>query len=573
LNRLPSSRTHRVDQYAADVLAGKILAGPLVRLACERHERDRARAEAEPGWYQFDEGRANHIFQFIEGCLRLPDVLDVKGEPQAFILLPWQAFAIGSLFGWVDSRGYRRFREGYIEAGKGCGKTPLLAAVGLYGLMMDGERAAEIYAAAADQEQAMIMFRDAVRIGQASPELNDPDNPELQYDGGVHIWQIRHPATMSSFRTFSREGGQKSGHRPHMGLVDELHENPSPETSVKIRAGAKRRPQPMFVEITNSGFDRTSICWQRHEHARKILERAIEDEQLFGYVCSLDEGDDPLEDESCWPKTNPSIGVSVTEEYLRRQVANAKNIQAETNNVLRLNFCVWTQADSRAINIQQWLACKPMPSDDELATAEYSCGCLDMGETDDFTAFGRLWVLRDGRVAFKCRYWIPYAALQRYPDRPYDQWQRQELLTVTEGDVTDYEVVRAVVVEDFQRYGLQSLFYDPKSALETAQILKGHGIDVVKVPQGWALTEAIKRTLALVTAGDICHGDEAILTWMASNLVVTDGQRGDKRIAKERAADKIDGMAALITGIEGAVVRRERVPDAQFQVMVFGGRS
>lgn len=563
---------HRVHQYAADVLSGAILAGPLVRLACERHQRDLERASSDPTWYRFDVRRANSTIEFIETCLRLPDMVDAVGEPQPFLLLPWQVFVVGSLFGWVDRQGYRRFREGYIEAGKGCGKTPLAAAIGLYGLMMDGERSAQIYAAASDQEQASLMFGDAVQIARCSPALNDEESPELEFDGGAHIWMIRHPASLSYFRTFSRESGQKSGTRPHMGLLDELHEHPSPEASIKIRAGAKRRPQPMFLEITNSGFDRTSICWQRHEHARKVVERVIEDEQLFSYVCALDEKDDPLADEGCWIKTNPSLPLAPSVEYLRRQVVNAKNIQAETNNVLRLNFCVWTQQDSRAINREQWQGCKPMPTEAELTAAEYCCGALDLGETDDFTAFAKLWVLRDGRIAVKLRYWLPEAAVHRYPNRPYDVFRRLGYLTVTDGNETDFARVRSSILEDCERYGLQSVFYDPKSALETAQILQGHGVDIVKIPQGWAMTEAIKRTLSLIATGDLCHGADPILDWMADNLVVLTGERGDRRIAKEKSGDKIDGIAAVITGIEGAIVRRERLPEPQYEVQIYGGR-
>jgi phage terminase large subunit-like protein len=387
--------THRVDRYAEAVLDGGVLAGPLVRMACARHFRDRERGAAG-GWFRFSEDHANLILEFFEDVLRLPDAVDAMGDPMPFRLdvgSQFWAFVLGSGFGWVDDKGLRRFREWYIEAGKGTAKTPVLAGVGLYGMMNDGERAAEIYAAAADQDQAMIMFRDAVRIAQASPQLEN----DLEYDGGAHIWQIRHPESLSFFRTFSRESGQKSGTRPHMGLLDELHEHPSGETSTKIRAGAKRRPQPLFAEITNSGYDRTSICWQRHEHSRRVMERVIEDERLFAYVCALDEGDTPLTDQGCWPKTNPYIGVTVTAEYLQRQVENAKNIAAEMNNVLRLNFCVWTQQHTRAIRIEDWLKCQPMPPASELVGVD-CYGCMDMGETDDFSAFGLVWALDDGRV-------------------------------------------------------------------------------------------------------------------------------------------------------------------------------
>lgn len=555
---------HRVDAYAAGVLSGAIVAGPYVRLACERHVRDR---EAQGFGYRFDAARADHAIAFFETVLKLPDLLDDDGQPKPFKLRPWQAFIIGSLFGWVDSAGWRRFREAYIEVGKGNGKTPLCAGIGLYGLVMDGERAAEIYAAAADQDQAQILFRDAVRIAQASPDLW----PILTLSGGEHIWKIDHKPSLSFFKTFSRESGAKSGTRPHMGLLDELHEHGTPQISIKVRAGAKRRQQPLFVEITNSGYDRLSICWQHHEHSRKIVERVLDDEQWFAYVCALDERDDPLKDESCHVKANPNLGVSIFHEYLRRQVKNATNIPGETNTVLRLNFCVWTQQDNRAIDMAHWRACRPMPPETELVGAP-CFGCLDLGETDDFTAWGALWVLEDGRLAVRMRYWIPEGALERYPDRPYDVWRRDGRLEVCGQEVTDYEAVRAAILEDHAALGMQSVFYDTRTARETAQILTAAGVDMVPMTQGFALNEAIKRLLSMVVSGDLCHGDDPILSWMADNTVVLTGIRGEKRLAKERAPDKIDGIAALVMGIEGALIRRERTPPPEYPVFFVGGR-
>lgn len=556
---------HRVDAYAASVLAGETVAGPYVRQACERHVRDRARAALQPDWYQFSADRADHALSFIEECLRLPDMLDADGEPQPFRLQPWQVLITGSLFGWIDKTGYRRFREAYVETGKGSGKSPLAAAIGIYGLMMDGERAAEIYAAAANQDQASVLFRHAVQIGQCSPDVRD----ELAFDGGEHIWQIRHPYSLSFFRTFSRESGQKSGTRPHMGMLDELHEHQSPETTVKIRAGAKRRPQPVFFEITNAGFDRTSVCWQRHEHARKVVEQVVQDEQLLSYICALDEGDDPLTDETCWPKTNPSLPITPSVEYLRRQASNARNIPTEFDTNLRLNWCVWTRQQTRAIDMKQWLDAKAMPTAAELLAAEWF-GCFDMGQTDDFTAWARLGLLPDGRVAVKMRYFLPGAALERYPNRPYAQWERSKILTVTDGDVTDYEQVRKAIREDCAACGIKTVFYDQHTAKETAQLLMTHGLDMVPIPQGIALHEAINRLLALVSSKDLCHGNDEILTWMASNVVIRPGDR--KRLDKERAPEKIDGISAIVTGIEGALVRRDRAPAPQFQFLVYGGR-
>jgi phage terminase large subunit-like protein len=168
--------THRVDEYAARVHDGEIVAGPLVRLACDRHLDDRHQAAKKAGHplgVVFHEPAANHIIDFFEGVLRLPDTLDAQGDPEAFRLTPANTFIIGSIFGWKMADGWRRYREAYIEEGKGNSKTPLGAGIGLYGLLMDGEQAAEIYSVASGIDQARICWLDADRMVEASPDLSD----------------------------------------------------------------------------------------------------------------------------------------------------------------------------------------------------------------------------------------------------------------------------------------------------------------------------------------------------------------------------------------------------------------
>jgi len=752
-----SQRTplHRVHQYARDVLSGKIVAGPLVRLACERHERDLK--EATQKGFIFHEAAADHVFEFIETDLRLPDTSDEHGEAKPFTLEPWQAFIVGSLFGWKwVTSGHRRFRNAYIEIGKGNGKTPMLAAVGLYGLMMDGQKAPEIYAAAADRDQAMIMYRDAVRMVDASPALSG----RIEKSGIKNVHNMVYG--LGFFRAFSREQSSKSGTRPHMGLIDELHEHPNADIVNKIRAGAKGNMDALFPEITNSGSDRTSICFQHHEHSRRILEQAVTDERWYAYVCCLDDkertefyhysgavqtvvnlctcsssvltqinrirqevfaarvteigiaskagidvqstpidqsdqqvsalsamtehadsdqntgersesvrtdglrktltgsqntnaigsnsdpdtdtrkqgnrnsdrsvyqdssttsesqrnkdaarsakrsrglglselttttsledfedssvttairdsvfseilskaysahsntckvttlaklqgpllqvdypADDPLEDESCHIKVNPNLGVSIHREYLRDQVSAAKNIPTEANTVLRLNFCVWTQQHTRAIDMLQWRACKPLPSDAELAGLP-CYAALDLGQSDDFSAFLRMWDLEDGRVAIKARFWIPRSALEQYPHRPYAEWEKAGILEVTDGNTTDYDVIEAAVLEDCQHAGVRQVAYDKRFAEQMAQHLVGAGLDMVDQAQGFQLTEAIRKKGELIVAGDLCHGHNEILNWMASNYVIVhQAKGGGMRPDKDKAADKIDGQVAL----------------------------
>ena len=409
----------------------------------------------------------------------------------------------------------------------------------------------------------MILFRDAVRMA-ASPALAG----RSRYSGIEHVHNMAYG--LGFFRPFSREQSAKSGTRPHMGLIDEVHEHPNADIVNKIRAGAKGNLDALFPEITNSGSDRTSICWQHHEHSRRVLDRTVTDDRWFAYVCTLDDGDDPLADPACWPKVNPNLGVSIQREYLADQVSAAKNIPAETNTVLRLNFCVWTQTYDRAIDMAAWYRCPPRPPPADLIGVP-CYGGLDLGQSDDFSAWIRIWTLDDGRVAVVPRFWIPRSTLEAYPHRPYGEWLRAGLLTITDGPTTDYDTIEATVLADCQTDGVRVVAYDKRFAEQMAQHLIGAGLDLIDQAQGFQLSEAIRRKNELVTAGLLCHGGDPILAWMAANYVVRRGHHGvDMRPDKEHAADKIDGQVALAMAL-AVWIRQPQTPAPGFQMFFVDG--
>ena len=554
---------HRVDRYAADVDDGRIVAGPLVRLACARHLRDRHAAGKKSGHplgLTFHEAAADHIIEFYEDVLRLPDTLGPDGEPVPFLLTPANTFIVGSIFGWKWRDGYRRYREAYVEEGKGNAKTPLAAGIGLYGLMMDGEQAAEIYSVATGIEQARLCWRDADRMVGASPDLAD-----VIYRSGDNL---SYAATYSWFRPMSKEKRGKSGPRPHIVIFDEEHEYADAVVVNKMRAGMKRRKQPLSLSITNAGYDRTSICWQHHEHARKMLEGIVEDQRFFAYVCGLDEGDDPLTDASCHIKANPNLGIIIQQEYLDRQVQNARHIASEENTVLRLNFCVWTQAHTPAWNMARWREAGrvPMPSAAELA-GKPCYGGLDLGQTDDFAAWARLWDLGD-RLALAMRFWLPRAALEKYPDRPYVEWERAGLLEVTEGDTTDDDLIEETILEDARADGVREIAYDKRFAHQLALHLQGAGLTAIDTPQGYALNESIRSVQKLIVESAIVHGDDLVMTWQMENAVLRPGRFKQVRLDKEAAKDKIDGPSALVMA-NARRIAQPTIAAPKYQMFVF----
>lgn len=352
--------------YARAVLAGEVIVGPYVRLAAERHLRDLESAKLEAFAFYFDTAAARRALEFY------PDILTVEDNAEGvvpFNLLDWQVFCTGSIHGWRRKvGGARRFRKAYIESGKGSGKTPWAAGQGLFMQLSDGELSAEVYAAAAKRDQANILFGDVVKMVDRSARLRT----KLVKSGRNPVWQLTHRATGSIFKPLSSDK-KKSGLRVSCGLVDELHEVPDRYTVDMLIDGFKKRRQPLLIAITNSGFDRTTICWEWHDHAVAVLEQLRVDEELFAYVMALDLDDDPLELDPaktqtvvingetvprCWVKTNPGLGTTITVEYLRSAVNDAIAIPGRENTIRRLNFCEWTDSDKGWMTRASWTACE-----------------------------------------------------------------------------------------------------------------------------------------------------------------------------------------------------------------------
>lgn len=539
---------HRVTKYAQNVRAGRIVAGPLVRLACERHLRDlkawgSAKRKGRP--FYFDTAAASRAIDFFEHELVLADMLDEDGDPTPFIVQDWQAFILGSVFGWKKADGHRRFRTAYIETGKGSGKTPLGAGIGLYCLVADGQAYPEVYSAAVSQKQANITWEDARRMVAGAPRLRK------YVEASAHALRGRGD-TGGKFEAISSEYRALQGKRPHCAIIDEVHEHPNRQVVTQMRRGTKRNQDAVIVELTNSGYDRESVCYEHHEYSRRVLEQMIEADTWFAYVCGLDEGDS-FTDRAVWPKANPNIGITIDWSYLQEAVDEAVGMPAAEADVRRLNFCEWVEKQSNFIPSKAWLAGRrETPPDLEGVSP---IGAIDLGLTDDMSAFALVWRLSGERYYARVWYFVPEAAIKARPHRPWNAWRKSPHLTVHEGDVTDFAQMRQAVSRIASAAGCRTIAFDKRFAVQLAQELKGEGFLMIDTPQGFYLNEATRKMEALIKAGDLLHDGDPITNWQASNVVVTRGTRGDIRPDKERSGDKIDGIVATIMALGRAALQ------------------
>lgn len=553
-----------VTAYAKAVGAGQVVCGLHVKAACRRHLRDLA--EGPGRGLSWDLEAVDRILGFFPTVLRLAGG-QFEGKP--FDLAPSQQFIIGSLFGWKRADGTRRFRRAYIEEGKGNGKSPLAAGVGMYGLVADGEARAEIYAAATKKDQAMVLFRDAVAMRQQSPALT----AKLTPSGGNPIWNLADLSTGSFFRPISNDDGQ-SGPRPHFALCDEVHEHRDGRTIELLERGFKWRRQPLLMMITNSGSDRNSVCWQEHEHAIKVAAGEVLDDETFSFVCGLDDGDDPLENAACWRKANPLLGVTVTEEYLAGVVRQAKALPGKLNNILRLHFCVWTDAE-RAWMARATLEAVLADFDPLEHSGESVWLGLDLSATQDLTAIGFVAETgkdKQGRPTFDLwvETWTPADTLRERALRdkaPYDVWaeSEQQWLKTTPGKVIGFDFVAAQVRDAAAVYDIQAVAYDSygfKKHFEPELDELGLTLPIVEHPQGgkkkgidsglWMPGSKISLENAILEKRVRIQRNPVLISAMMSAATEND-PFGNFWFSKRKATNRIDPLIAATMAFGGAV--------------------
>lgn len=553
-----------VTTYAEQVIAGKVVTGHLVRLACERHLRDLERDDIH-----FDEEVASRAIVFFSH-LTLSGGSD--GD-KPFKLQGWQEFIVGSLFGWLLPNGLRRFRVAYVEAGKGSGKSPLAAGIGLYMLMADGEERAEIYSAAVDRDQAQILFRDAVAMVDRSPALDQ----RLGRSGGKgKEWNLAYHDASSFFRPISSEhtGGRgKSGFRVHCGLLDEVHEHPSAAMVDFMRANAKGK-QPLIFEITNSGSDRTSVCYAHHDLSVRILEGVVDNDAWFAYVCGLDlcdacreegkaspEGDcpdcDDWRDEAVWDKANPNLDVSISTRYLRELVAEAVAMPSKRNIVKRLNFCIWTQTIARWITDELW-AKGDQPVDAEALKKQDCAAGLVVSSTIDISALVLYFPGSNSVMPF---FWVPRDRIQERADAdmvPYDQWVDAGYITATEGNVIDFAVIRQKLRDLFEEYDIREVITKRWNATQLQTQLMDDGFNVFQAGDGYKdMSAGSKELEKLLMEGSLKHGGNPVLRWMAANIAIRTDPEGNIRPDKEASTDRFDGIEALVIAIGRGLTQQE----------------
>lgn len=511
---------------------------------------------AGDSWFDVEAGQL--AIDFFPECLK-----HVEGDKadQPFELEDWEKAWVANLMGWkrTDKLGriVRRYRESLLYIPRKNGKTPLAAGVCLEVLFCDGEPGAQIYSAAAEREQAALLFRHAKGMVEKEPELAD----RARIYGGVGQRSIvLKDDEASVYKVLSADADTKHGGNSHLVLIDELHAQPNRDLVdvLQTSMASANRKQPLLIHITTADFDRESICNEKYDYACKVRDGIISDPSFLPVIYEAARDDD-WTSPKVWAKANPNLGVSVSEEYLARECKRAQETPTYENTFKRLHLNMRTGQDVRWLPMEKWDACDLAFEINNLEGSECFAG-LDLASTTDVAAFVLAFPTSGGYLIWP-HFWVPQegAARREKTDRvPYETWARQGFLETTPGNVIDYDRIRVRINELGQTCRIRKIAVDRWNSTQLVTQLTGDGFELEGFGQGFASMSApAKKLEELILGGKLRHRGHPVLRWMASNAAAEEDAAGNIKPSKAKSSEKIDGIVALVMALGVAMVAPE----------------
>lgn len=483
---------------------------------------------------------------------------------QPFNLRPWQLSIVRQLFR-TGPDGRRVYRQALLMLPRKNGKTELCAALAIYFLLFDGEIGGEVYSAAADKEQAALVFNVAAQMIRQEPDLDQVcEIVDSQK-------RIVHPKTGSVYRAISAEAYSKHGFNASAIIYDELHAAPNRELYDVLTTSQGARAQPMLIAISTAGYDRHSILWELYTHAKQVREDPTIDPSFLPIVYEAP-ADADWTNERVWKAANPALGDFRSLEEMRIACRRAQEIPAQENTFRRLYLNQWTEQAARWISLATWDACGTGTR--PLEGRKCYVG-MDLSSTKDLTALVAVFPDADGfDVLTHC--FVPADNIRERSNRdrvPYDQWTKSGHLTATPGNVVDYEAVRATLQDWDARFDLQEVAYDPWNATDLVTRLQDQdGLTCVPLRQGFVSLSAPTKSLERsILAKTLRHDRSPVLKWCVSNVTVETDAAGNLKPSKQKSTERIDAVVALIMAID-RMDRNQSITPPQVQMLFLGGR-
>jgi phage terminase large subunit-like protein len=528
----PRNYVEIATRYASDLVLGHIPAARVTQQSAQRFLDDLKRADLDEWEFSLDARLADRVCRFVE---KFPAV---KGGRGLIHLQDWQVFVLVNLYGWVDSEGLRRFRTAYLEITKKQGKSTLAAPLALYGLCMDDEEGAEVYAAAVDRNQAQIVWGIAKQMAMRTPAFRERFGVQC----GAHA--ISHPSSGSTFQSLSREGKSLEGKNPSTVIVDELHRHQTREVWDILDESRGARSQSLMIAITNSGSDKSSICYEQRSYLQKVL-NGYDDPTFFGIIYTIDDEDhERWDQEDVWRKAQPSLGVSVSIAALRRLANKARAMPSARASFMRYQLGIWAEGEHSWMPPWRW---DPRANPEITVESMRGMPCmigLDLASKVDVAAMVASFKVGTG-YKWLARFYVPESRVKE--NASYYGWQKEGWLVATPGETIDFGLIEDDLIEWGKTFDVRFVTYDRFQATQFATRMTDEGLPMVEFQQTVAkMSEPMKEIERLVIAGQLEHNGNPMMDWMMSNVSVKPDRKENIFPRKDRAEDKIDGPVAGI---------------------------
>lgn len=518
-------------QYAKDIISNKVISCKYIKDACKRYFSFFEK-------YEYRVDKVDKVINFIQKLRHFTG--QHNGKP--FILQSWQIWVISAIFGFYKEDGHRLTNSVYIEIARKNGKTAFIAAICLYCLIADGENGAEIDFLANNAKQASIAY------DMASNFLQSID-PKGKYFERLRS-KIKFEKTKSFIQVLSSEASGLDGFNASCFCLDEVHEQKDSKLYDVMISSQGMRENPLSLLITTAGFNLFGFCYPYRQTCIEIISDVKDDDSLFAAIFTLDEDDD-WENEECWAKSNPNIGVTVQADYIRRQINQAKLNSSLEVGVKTKNLNMWCSSQDVWINNDLLLnASKKINIDD----FEYETVCwlgVDLASVSDLTALSVM-VVNEGKYYFKTYYYLPESCLSNNPNsRQYLDWSRQGYLTLTPGNVTDYDYVTKDILKIGDRLLIDKIAYDRYNSTQFAIDCTSEGLPLEPFSQAlWSFNMPTKEFERQIKMGNVIIDNNPITRWCFANVALKeDHNENVKPVKGESMNQKIDGVIAMLQAL------------------------
>ncbi len=521
MSRKSYPNVNAANQYARDVVRGKIVACQFVIQACQRHLDDLMAEKSKSFRYRFDKDLAERAAKFIQLLPHTKGEWAFKRMP--ITLEPWQLFVICCAFGWVNKgTRLRRFREVYTEIPRKNGKSAISAGVALYCFACDNEFGAEVYSGATTEKQAWEVFRPARLMCKRTPMLTEAFGIE------VNASNMNRPEDGARFEPLI--GNPGDGSSPHCAVVDEYHEHATDALYTTMLTGMGARRQPLMWAITTAGYNIEGPCYDKRREVIEMLNGSVPNDELFGIIYTVDEGDD-WTDPQVLEKANPNIGVSVYREFLLSQQQRAKNNARLANVFKTKHLNIWVSARSAYFNLVSWQSCEDKSLTLEQFEGQPCILAFDLARKLDMNSMARLYTREiDGKTHYYSvapRFWVPYDtvySVEKNEDRRtaerFQKWVEMGVLTVTDGAEVDYRYILEEAKAANKISPVSESPIDPFGATGLSHDLADEDLNPVTIIQNYTnMSDPMKELEAAIESGRFHHDGNPIMTWCIGNVV------------------------------------------------------